>query len=613
MPFDLQELKDFPQKPIKQRICRTLKKVAPSPKLRKRLWAQVLEKFGENGISFLTSTDIVNVWKDMAKESGIQSTDLPMSDEEDEVLDNDEDSVLSLEVKKLDNQEDAGNGVSAGDGNAEDGSNANNGRPSARKKRKAVIPRKASSGAIKRSRSDSFVPTSSSGSLTDPNIDAVTGSNSQDTKNMKFTLPTPSSHSSLCPSPNPSTHMFRPLVNPSELMHKPPSRRSSTPHLSLSTSSSMSSLPLPNLHLPPSELHNTQNINASSAYNLPSLAPTVFHIPSHPAQTPYDYTYHGAASAYEAFRQYNDTYPSSSSSSNNNTNNEHTLQPFLQRSQSLPTEPRYVPLDASNSAQHQILPPFSSYEENEQDQMRSIRQNSSMPTSNEYSQNQIDYSAFSSSSSGANSVTSNTPHLTTLSVPFHPYSQLVEGGDSFGSLNSLASLEDGYGSFSANTMQNQQSSTGPTDHQQFFSFGFHAGNNPNKTTDSTNTNSDNSNNANHQQQTFQFFSQFSHPAVSAANSSSNPGNQFEHDQFHSYATPTSVSNSALNGSATGNGTENTTQNFGDNLNIGVYGYPPYSFFHDTEINVESNEQGSNGGAADKGRQTNNEFGYDYLL
>ncbi|KAJ3360278.1 hypothetical protein GGF32_008525 [Allomyces javanicus] len=63
----IHELDDFPEKPLKQRICRTLKKVTPSPAGRRQLWAAVLARFGTDAaaVASLTSGDILTTWRDL--------------------------------------------------------------------------------------------------------------------------------------------------------------------------------------------------------------------------------------------------------------------------------------------------------------------------------------------------------------------------------------------------------------------------------------------------------------------------------------------------------------------------------------------------------------------
>ncbi|KAJ1510930.1 hypothetical protein HMI56_006027 [Coelomomyces lativittatus] len=71
----LQELSEFPEKPLKQRICRTLKKVAPNPAARKKLWQAVLNKHGHNAVVNLTSGDITSTWKELlTTDSSLQSS-----------------------------------------------------------------------------------------------------------------------------------------------------------------------------------------------------------------------------------------------------------------------------------------------------------------------------------------------------------------------------------------------------------------------------------------------------------------------------------------------------------------------------------------------------------
>jgi hypothetical protein len=66
----LQELKDYPQRPLKQRICRTLKKIAPTTAARRKLWQSVLERFGTDTIEGLTSGDILSTWNMIRTNSG---------------------------------------------------------------------------------------------------------------------------------------------------------------------------------------------------------------------------------------------------------------------------------------------------------------------------------------------------------------------------------------------------------------------------------------------------------------------------------------------------------------------------------------------------------------
>ncbi|KNE55548.1 hypothetical protein AMAG_01438 [Allomyces macrogynus ATCC 38327] len=63
----IHELDDFPEKPLKQRICRTLKKVTPSAAGRRQLWAAVLARFGTDAaaVASLTSGDILTTWRDL--------------------------------------------------------------------------------------------------------------------------------------------------------------------------------------------------------------------------------------------------------------------------------------------------------------------------------------------------------------------------------------------------------------------------------------------------------------------------------------------------------------------------------------------------------------------
>ncbi|KNE70890.1 hypothetical protein AMAG_14987 [Allomyces macrogynus ATCC 38327] len=62
----IHELDDFPEKPLKQRVCRTLKKVAPTAAERRQVWAAVLARFGTNAtaVASLTSGDIITTWRD---------------------------------------------------------------------------------------------------------------------------------------------------------------------------------------------------------------------------------------------------------------------------------------------------------------------------------------------------------------------------------------------------------------------------------------------------------------------------------------------------------------------------------------------------------------------
>lgn len=58
----LKELDDFSVKPLKQRILRTLKKLASTTIARRKLWEAVLQKYGTS-IQNLTSVDIQNTWE----------------------------------------------------------------------------------------------------------------------------------------------------------------------------------------------------------------------------------------------------------------------------------------------------------------------------------------------------------------------------------------------------------------------------------------------------------------------------------------------------------------------------------------------------------------------
>ncbi|KAI9175403.1 hypothetical protein H9P43_006764 [Blastocladiella emersonii ATCC 22665] len=61
----LMELHDFAVRPFKQRICRTLKKVAPNADTRRKLWQAVLDRYRGN-VNNLTSGDITSTWREFA-------------------------------------------------------------------------------------------------------------------------------------------------------------------------------------------------------------------------------------------------------------------------------------------------------------------------------------------------------------------------------------------------------------------------------------------------------------------------------------------------------------------------------------------------------------------
>ncbi|KAJ3361346.1 hypothetical protein GGF32_007392 [Allomyces javanicus] len=65
----MQDLRDFHRKPLKQRICRTLKKVTPAREPRRRLWQAVVTKWGHDpaAMANLTSADIVTTWTDLVE------------------------------------------------------------------------------------------------------------------------------------------------------------------------------------------------------------------------------------------------------------------------------------------------------------------------------------------------------------------------------------------------------------------------------------------------------------------------------------------------------------------------------------------------------------------
>jgi hypothetical protein len=58
-------LKDFPVRPLKQRICRTLKKVAPNADARRKLWQAVLDQYDRESVANLTSGDISTTWRNL--------------------------------------------------------------------------------------------------------------------------------------------------------------------------------------------------------------------------------------------------------------------------------------------------------------------------------------------------------------------------------------------------------------------------------------------------------------------------------------------------------------------------------------------------------------------
>ncbi|KAJ3366132.1 hypothetical protein GGF31_008146 [Allomyces arbusculus] len=65
----MQDLRDFDRKPLKQRICRTLKKVTPAREPRRRLWQAVVDKWGHDpaAMANLTSADIVTTWTELVE------------------------------------------------------------------------------------------------------------------------------------------------------------------------------------------------------------------------------------------------------------------------------------------------------------------------------------------------------------------------------------------------------------------------------------------------------------------------------------------------------------------------------------------------------------------
>ncbi|KNE60374.1 hypothetical protein AMAG_18524 [Allomyces macrogynus ATCC 38327] len=65
----MQDLREFDRKPLKQRICRTLKKVTPAREPRRRLWQAVVDKWGHDpaAMANLTSADIVTTWTELVE------------------------------------------------------------------------------------------------------------------------------------------------------------------------------------------------------------------------------------------------------------------------------------------------------------------------------------------------------------------------------------------------------------------------------------------------------------------------------------------------------------------------------------------------------------------